>query len=377
MSAQFSVPGSPVKGESHRWRWYNARMPTLLLRQFVTTLLFLHCALLCNQAARAEIVDDIYKARLVVEGRDARSLSAARRAGLAEVLIKASGDPQAPQGAEAAKALDSSQTYLLGYSYEEGSDGTLLLRLEYDEQAVQQLLREAGLRLWTTNRPVVLTWLVVSDEKGRRFASVDAAPEADSVLRESFHRRGVPLQTPLYDLSDTASISPGEAWRQSSSALMEASRRYRGAEVLAGRVAQLSDGSWVGDWRYLDNGRWRSRSSAADSLQAFTDAGAELVAATLVEQYGVKLTADTDERYRLTLRGVRSFEDYMVLQDVLSSLEAVRSVVPESLLGDQVSLRVKAETDLQQLARIIELDARFVPLPLEPGQNGLSYEWIR
>ncbi|MDA8962457.1 DUF2066 domain-containing protein, partial [Congregibacter sp.] len=267
-------------------------MPTLFLRQCVATLLFLHCALLWNQAARAEIVDDIYKARLVVEGRDARSLSAARRAGLAEVLIKASGDPQAPQSAEVVKALDSAQTYLLGYSYEEDADGTLLLRLEYDEQAVQQLLREAGLRLWTTNRPVVLTWLVVSDEKGRRFASVDAAPEADSVLRESFYRRGVPLQTPLYDLSDTAAISPGEAWRQSSSALMEASRRYRGAEVLAGRVAQLSDGSWVGDWRYLDNGRWRSCSSAADSLQAFTDAGAELVAATLVEQYGVKLTED-------------------------------------------------------------------------------------
>ncbi|WOJ93538.1 DUF2066 domain-containing protein [Congregibacter variabilis] len=377
MSAQFSVKGSSVKGESHRQRWYNDRMPTLLLRQFVATLLFLQCALLWNQGVQAEIVDDIYTARLVVEGRDTRSLNAARRAGLAEVLIKASGDPQAPQSAEVLKALDSSQTYLLGYSYEEEADGTVLLRMEYDEQAVQQLLREAGLRLWTANRPLVLTWLVISDEQGRRFASVDAAPQADSVLRESFVRRGVPLQTPLYDLMDTAAISPGEAWRQSSPALMEASSRYRGAEVLAGRVARLSDGSWVGDWRYLDNGRWRSRSSVADSLQAFTDAGAELVAGTLVEQYGVKLTEDSDERYRLTLRGVRSFDDYMVLQQVLGSLEAVRSVVPESLLGDQVSLRVKAETDLQQLARIIELDTRFVPLPLEPGQNGLSYEWIR
>ena len=91
-------------------------------------------------------------------------------------------------------------------------------------------------------------------KKGRRFASVDAAPEADSVLRESFHRRGVPLQTPLYDLSDTASISPGEAWRQSSSALMEASRRYRGAEVLAGRVAQLS--RWQLGGRLAVFGQW-------------------------------------------------------------------------------------------------------------------------
>ncbi|EED32418.1 conserved hypothetical protein [gamma proteobacterium NOR5-3] len=352
-------------------------MSTLSIRQLVATLLFLHWAALWAVGTQAEIVDDIYKARLAVDGRDTRSLSAARKAGLAEVLIKASGDPQAPLSPAAAKALDGAQAYLLGYSYEEEEQGALLLRLEYDEQAVQQLLRESGLRLWTANRPLVLTWLVISDEKGRRFASVDAAPQANDVLRDSFKRRGVPLQIPLYDLSDAAAISPGEAWRQSSSALIDASRRYRGAELLAGRVARLSDGSWVGDWRYLDNGRWRSRSSTADSLQAFTDAGAELVAATLVEQYGVNLTADTDERYRLTLRGVRSFEDYTVLQQVLGSLEAVRSVVPESLLGDQVSLRVEAETDLQQLARIIELDKRFVPLPLEPGQNGLSYEWIR
>ncbi|MFT4769331.1 MAG: hypothetical protein ACI8RN_002475 [Glaciecola sp.] len=322
-------------------------------------------------------MDDIYKAGLVVDGRDARSLSAARRAGLVEVLVKASGNPQAPESPQVAAAIEDAQAYLLGYSYEEDAQGVLLLRLDYDEQAVQQLLRESGLRLWTSNRPLVLTWLVVSDASGRRFASVDAAPEADSVLRESFLRRGVPLQTPLYDLSDASAITPGEAWRQSSSALMAASSRYRGTELLAGRVAQLSNGSWLGDWRYLDNGRWRSQSSSAKSLQAFTDAGAELVAATLVEQYAVELSADTDERYQLTLRGVRSFDDYVVLQQVLSSLEAVRNVVPHSLLGDQVSLRVEAETDLQQLARIIELDPRFVPLPLESGQSGLSYEWIR
>ncbi|MDP5052855.1 MAG: DUF2066 domain-containing protein, partial [Congregibacter sp.] len=229
----------------------------------------------------------------------------------------------------------------------------------------------------TANRPLVLTWLVISDTRGRRFATVDGAPEVDAVLRESFARRGVPLQTPLYDLRDTTAISPGEAWRQSSAALVNASQRYRGAEVLAGRVAQLSDGSWVGDWRYLDDGRWRSRSSTANDLQAFTDAGAELVAATLAERYGVRPTSDTDERYRLTLRGVRSYADYKALQVALNALEAVRRVMPESLQGDQVSLRVEADTDLQQLGRIIELDPRFVPIPLQPGENGLSYEWIQ
>ncbi|WOJ96411.1 DUF2066 domain-containing protein [Congregibacter brevis] len=338
--------------------------------------LFVCISLLWIASAQAELVDDIYGARILVEGRDAIALSAARKAGLAEVVIKASGNPEAIERPEVLKALDDAQGYLLGYSYEESAQGDLSLRLEYDEQAVQKLLGDADLRLWTANRPLVLAWLVISDGGGRRFASMEAAPEADAMLRDSFQRRGVPLQTPLYDLSDTAAISPGEAWRQSSSALIDASGRYRGAELLAGRVARLSDGSWVGDWRYLDNGRWRSRSSTADSLQSFTNAGAELVAATLAEQYGVTLSAESDERYQIVLRGIRAYEDYRALQEALGSLEAVRSVVPESLIGDQVSMRVEAETGLQQLARIIELDGRFVPLPREPGQDGLSYEWI-
>lgn len=351
-------------------------MAPISLNQIFSFLLLVSALLWVGQA-NAELVDDIYKARLGVDGRDARALGAARRAGLAEVVIKASGDPLALEHPEVAAALAGAQDFLLGYSYEEDAQGALLLRLEYDEQAVQQLLRESELRLWTANRPLILTWLVISDGAGRRFASLDAAPEASEVLRGSFARRGVPLQMPLYDLSDTAAISPGEAWRQSSAALAAASSRYRGTQLLAGRVAQLSDGSWQGDWKYLDEGLWRTRSTSAPSLEAFTDVGAELVASTLAERYGVRLSSEGDERYQLTLRGIRGFDDYLMLQKALASLEAVRSVVPESLLGDQVRLRVEAETDLQQLARIIELDPRFVSIPLEPGQSGLSFEWIQ
>lgn len=355
---------------------YNGTMSQSILQRFLAPALLCGSLLLGGQYARAEMVDNIYSALVTVEGRDVRSLAAARKAGLAEVIIKASGNPLAVERPAVLRALDDAQGYLLGYSYEEGADNALRLRLDYDEQALQKLLGEADLRLWTANRPLVLTWLVISDERGRRFASLEAAPQVDAMLKESFLRRGVPLQTPLYDLLDTATISLGEAWRQSSAALIDASDRYRGAELLAGRVARLSDGSWVGDWRYLDNGRWKSRSTVAANLEAFTNAGAELVAGTLAEQYGVKLSADRDERYRIVLRGIRSFADYKLAQESLGDLEAVRAVVPESLLGDQVSVRIEAETDLQQLARIIELDARFVALPREPGQGALFYEWI-
>ncbi len=377
MSAQFSVPGLAVKGERNALRCYNMPMRIYLRYWMLPGPLWLLAALLLSQPVHAALVDDIYRAAVPVLGRDAATLRDARRAGLGEVIVKASGDMAATDSPLVVAALAEAERYLLSYSYEEGRDQALSLRLEYDALAVQQLLRSAGLSLWTANRPEVLAWLVVSDAGRRRFVTLDASPDEDQSLRRSFQRRGVPLRTPLYDLEDSAAISPGEAWRQSSVALIDASRRYRDVELLAGRVARLSGGAWLGDWRFLDNGRWITRSVSVDSLEAFTDAGADFVATTLAGRYAVTLAPDADQRHRVTLRGVRSYADYVDLQRALLSLEAVSRVVPESLLGDQVSLRIEAEADVRQLARIIELDPRFVALPASPAGKGLQYEWIQ
>ncbi|CAN0604021.1 unnamed protein product, partial [Ectocarpus sp. 12 AP-2014] len=143
-----------------------------------------------------------------------------------------------------------------------------------------------------------------------------------------------------------------------------------------GRVARLSDERWLGDWQLLDNGRWINRPVSARSLAEFTDAGADLAAGVYAARYAVTLQAE-DKRHRVTLRGIRDYRDYVSAQETLAGLEAVRRVVPERLLGDQVSLRIDADADLVQLSRIIELDGRFVAAPALPGESGLFYEFIQ
>jgi hypothetical protein len=77
-------------------------------------------------------------------------------------------------------------------------------------------MRDAGITLWTANRPTILAWVVLSEEGRRGFLTPDTDPLSVQTLNDAFRRRGVPLQLPLYDLEDAAAISPGEAWRQSS-----------------------------------------------------------------------------------------------------------------------------------------------------------------
>jgi len=324
----------------------------------------------------SEVLVDLYSARVAVESRSTAAIRDARRQGLAEVLVKASGDASAASQPEARAGLREAENYLLRYSFEEDPEG-LRLRLDYDENAVQELLRRAGLPLWTANRPPVLAWLVVSDAGRRSFLGPENHPAETQVLRERFRVRGIPLQLPLLDLADLTSLSPGAAWRQSSPALVEASRRYSGTEVLAGRVARTATGRWVGDWQLLYEGRWVRRAVDAESFGGVAAAGAELAASAIAGRYAVTQAVGDDLRHRLTLRGIREYADYRAAVDALGGLEAVRRVVPEELVGDQVSLRVEADADLVQLARIVELDHRFVPAPASPGSAGLFYEWMR
>ncbi|MEM1403301.1 MAG: DUF2066 domain-containing protein [Pseudomonadota bacterium] len=327
-------------------------------------------------AAQAELVSDVYSALIAVGDRQADSLSEARREGLLQVAAKASG-MQVPADNEVIKgALATVSSYLQGFSYVDGAEGALSVRLDFDEAAIQQLLGDAGLPLWTANRPSVLTWLVMNDGSRRRFASLDEMPQAYAAISGSFERRGVPLQQPLYDLADATALTPGEAWRQSSTALTIASQRYGDPGVLAGRVARLSNGRYAGDWQFLDEGVWHRVTVQVEDLEAFTDAGADLVASRLSARYAVAAAA-IDLRHRVVLRGVRSYGDYRSALMALETLETVRQVMPEQLVGDQVTLRVDADADSDQLSRIIELDERFVPARLTSGFADLSYEWIQ
>lgn len=328
-------------------------------------------------SAQAEVVEDVYVASIAVSDRGTRQLAIARKEGLGRVFVKASGDASVLQSEELQGAFDQSERFLLGYSYEVSPEGAISLRLEYDENAVQSALRQAGLPIWTANRPSMLAWLVLDEGAQRTFASPLESPDAHAALSSSFSQRGVPMQSPLYDLQDSAALSAGEAWRFSSASLISASERYRGTELIAGRAARLSNGDWVGDWRLLDQGRWVNLSVRAASVEEFTDAGADLVATTLAGRYAVRSNPGVSEQLHwVTLRGVRSYAAYISVQSALAALETVRRVTPERLLGDQVTLRLEADSGDEQLARLIELDLRFARVPSIDGFPGLSYEWI-
>lgn len=331
----------------------------------------------CGAPARAEVVRDLYSAQVPVEdqGEAARARAAARA--LTEVLIKVSGSVEVVDNPVLAAAVGEARRHVqqYGYSREPGAQQPLRARFEFDPGFVTSLVVEAGVPLWTANRPPVLVWLVIEDATGRYLANEATAGEVTRLLQRAFSRRGVPVELPLLDLADTAALSPQEAWRLDGNAIETASARYGAAHVLAGRVALLADERVAGEWSFRAPDVRLGRSVEVDALEDFFGAGAAIAAQEMAARYAVAPSEAAVGGLAMTIKGVVSYQDYATIVNWLERLELVDRATVTRIRGDVLELRLSARTDPARLATLIELNDRFAP-DYQPGESPqLSYRW--
>ena len=337
----------------------------------------LGCALLllATAATRAEIVRDLYSAEVPVASQSSAARDRAARVALAEVLVKVSGSAEVLQNQSISVALKGAGKHVQQYAYnrDPGPEGEQTARFEFDGSYVTRLITEAQAPLWTANRPQVLVWLVFEDANGRQFVNRDSTPELAAQLMREFSRRGVPVQLPLFDLVDATAISPDQVWRLDSTVLQAASGRYNVRNVLGGRLATLSNGSVAGDWVYLYGEDRQDRSGTLDTPQLFFENGVALVAEEMASRYAVAPSATTAEGgLSMSVAGVNNYADYAAIVAWLESLELVEYANVTRIVDDKIELRVLAQADAGQLAAIIELNERFVPMPMAAPNPGLN-----
>jgi hypothetical protein len=326
-------------------------------------------------AARAEVVKGLYAAEIPVGDQSQAELNLASRQALSQVLVKVSGTMDVLDNAEIRKALDKSRSYVQQYAYARADGPGLLAKFEFDDSIIAGLLSDAGAPLWTANRPTVLAWVVVETAGGRFLLNSESDPELVAELISQFASRGVPVKLPLFDLVDSSSMTADVLWRQDSDSLKAGSARYGVEDVLAGRVAVLSTGSWVGDWVYLSSQARTDRSYTTTSGPEFITAGVSMVAQDMASRFAVAPTDSPGTGVLMTVAGVRSYADYAGVVSWLESLELIDHANIERVQGDLIELRLVAQADVAQLASIIELNNKLVPSPAPQQGAGLAYQW--
>ena len=331
--------------------------------------------LLIGNAALAEVVSDLHSARVPIENQSSAALANAAQDALAEVLVKVSGSKDVLSHPDVVAALPKARTHVQQYvfSRDSGPEGALYARFEFEASYVNGLLTNARLPLWTANRPRVLVWMAAELDGRRQFVSLAETPELAAQLVSEFERRGLPVQLPLFDLSDATAISVDDVWKQRGATIQSASARYDVQDILVGRGVVVSSGAWNGDWSYLYGSHRMDRSSRAPLAAGFMRDGVNLAAEEMASRYAVAATGVANDRVQMVVNGVYEFSDYTAIVSWLESLELIEHANIQSISGDRVEFGLDAAADAAQLASIIELNDRLLPVESLPDQ--LVYQW--
>ncbi len=281
---------------------------------------------------RAAEVPWLYEVEVPVADQSAEArLDAASRA-LAELLIRLTGLASVPRNDQVSRALEAPDLYYNQFRFEhqpaneggETGDGQLMVRLQFMAEPVLDLIRDAGLPIWRSNRPTVLVWIVVDDGNERRILAADSENPVVKGITERARERGVPLQLPLMDLTDQLAVEPAAVWGRLGQILEPASRRYGADVLLVGRLQSAGDEHWSASWELWVDGDVRDLDQEARDPAALGRAAGDLVADELAGRYAV-LDRGV-RRIDLVVEGVSNAADYAGLLRYLGGLEFIQSV---------------------------------------------------
>ena len=138
---------------------------------------------------------------------------------------------------------------------------------------------------------------------------------------------------------------------------------------------------WIGvrpglrHWSYLRQNEQINRTVTVPDVQDFMRNGVNIVAMDMVSRYAVAPTSGEGGGVGLGITGMTNYADYAALVSWLEKLEMVDYANVEQVQGDRVDFVLQAKVDATQLAAIVALNNRLVPLPMAGEGAQLNYQW--
>jgi hypothetical protein len=326
-------------------------------------------------AALAQVIDPaaLYEGEAPVPDQSDEARVAALPQALAQVLIKLTGNADAPTDPGLRAQLDGAADLLQHYRYRSDVvvvDGLpqqrAVLVARFERSKVDAMLSAAGLAFWPGPRPPLMLWLGIDDGRGPRLVS-EAQAQAVAALSNRAAAEGVGLIFPLLDLEDQAAVDAQAVWAENIAALVAGSARYASQSVLSGRLERAGSG-WRVSWLVVDGGevlrRW---SDAGADAQALLANGASQAVASLTQRYAGLAALGDPGRYAVRIQGVRSGADYARAVAYLRSLSLVRGLEVRSAAGESLVVMLDLGAGVEALQRLAGFGQVLRPLGGSPG----------
>jgi len=376
----------------------------LLRSPFIRLLVCLFVFGLAGMASAGQKVD-IYRAETLVKSQSEAERNAAARASFGEVIVRVSGQRNALDNPVIKQALPKAQNYLFGFSYKSSTekitiDGKTVpaigLQLNYEPQAIEQLLRQAQLPLWPATRPKVLVWLVAKEPTGLRLVPTPA--DLQSLQLQAVYR-GLPLSFPKLDAEGGISLTAGDLWAFDVEKIKAASLRYKADAILVGRYtpyslgpippaldpstaeeltamassseadavvdaasAPMIQGPWVGNWQLLHASNTQAFADETPDVKGLFALAVDRATDYFANQYAIVPTNQGAQTIMLRIGNITSFGEFKQAQAYLDDLAMVERMEVVKVSNDGMLVRLTTQGDVKLLVSTLALGRRLAPL---------------
>ncbi|MFC1603373.1 DUF2066 domain-containing protein, partial [Pseudomonadota bacterium] len=208
-------------------------------------------------------VSGLYEAEVPAAGQEVEQRNRAIVEAFRQVLVKVTGNRGVVHHPALAEEINSAPRYVQQYRYRvveqelpassppQVQKQVRMLRVKFDEIAVNRMLRQQGVAVWGDKRPATLVWLATEENGKRTLAMADADEQAYSGMLDVMERRGVPILFPLMDLEDQVNLQVSDVWGGFADTIWQASERYGPDAVMTARLVKFGPGLWRAGWTLL------------------------------------------------------------------------------------------------------------------------------
>lgn len=355
--------------------------------------------LVLTGAAFAAELTQPYRVERPVADQNPETRNRIAREGLRELLQRLSGHK--PDDAAVAGILGRAPNMVQSFGFREPTAeeralgaGLYVLQLDFEPNAVNRALRDAGLPQWGRERPRTMLWLAepAAGEQAPGFLGESGDTLKLAHLRLAADRRGLPLILPRNDETDVAALSVSDIEPVMPEKVVAASQRYGADAILVGTLSQ-TNGAWTGHLALMQEPEplvWDVSGASEDAVLA---AALDGLGERLAEKYAVSAAQNASSGpIPLDVGNVRSVNDYGQVLRYLQSLSQVQQVAVLGVDGTVLHLRVTAVGDAESLRQLFALGSKLQPSnapanavlptgdastpPVAPVPSGLDYQWV-
>ncbi|MCK5188559.1 MAG: DUF2066 domain-containing protein, partial [Methylococcales bacterium] len=289
------------------------------------------CLMFASQTAYAVEINHLYETEVIANSEQEHDRVTAIRQALTIVLTRVLAGNNILQDDTVKAVLANATDYVSEFQYsliatnEQKNNNARLMRVQFDEMLLVDVLRPGKLGYWNETRSRTLVWLVVEKEGKQQFFDAGLMPDIDAAMDKASRQKALPILYPIQDLREKRTLSISDVLSAYSEHLLEVSLRYDVVSTLAGKMVQVG-ACWKAEWTlYFDAKieQWRSPCSSIDNVAL---SGLQGAYDGLSTYYAVKPNIKEISSIVFKVSNIKNINAMQKVTDYLETLPMIKTV---------------------------------------------------